>query len=75
MYGPHGTRQFALGDRARTKTTQRTGTITAVHVDGVGHVQYHVAYDHAPQDAFVPPPAATGSDVPAELLEPVDEGL
>ena len=70
MRGPHMMRQFKLGDRARTRTTQRTGTITSVATDSAGHARYHVAYDRAPQDAFLPATAAAGTDVPAELLEP-----
>ena len=64
-----------IGDRARAKTTRRTGTVVGVTTDGGGHQQVSLSYDEAPQDHFLPTTAKEGTQVPAELIEPVEAGL
>jgi len=64
-----------VGDRARAKTTHRTGTVVDVTTDSGGHEQFNLSYDEAPQDHFLATAAKEGTQVPADLLEPVEEGL
>jgi hypothetical protein len=71
------TRQQPLkvGDRARAKTTHRTGTVVDVTTDGGGHQQYDLSYDEGLQDHFLTTAGKDGTQVPADLIEPVEEGL
>jgi len=57
------------GDRARDKTTRRTGTIDGVEDVG-GRPQYALSYDEAPQDGFLTTPSKDGAQLPSELIEP-----
>ncbi len=61
-----------VGDRVRAKTTARTGEVTHVKQDG-DHQQLTVSYDHQPQDEYLTTPAREGTELPRELVVPVDD--
>jgi hypothetical protein len=58
-----------VGDRARARTTLRTGRIDRIStIDGRRH--YTLSYDEAPQDRFLATSARHGGEFPRELIEP-----
>jgi hypothetical protein len=71
MAKPHSQRPLQVGDRARSKTTRRIGTVANMTTDAGGHQQYSLSYDELPQDQFLTTAAKEGADVPAALIEPV----
>jgi len=57
-----------IGDRARSKTSRRVGTITGMpRVNG--HRAYNLAYDELPQDRYIGTSARLGTQLPRELIE------
>jgi hypothetical protein len=62
-------KKLQAGDRVIDKLNRRTGTIDQV-VEAVGSRELGVAYDAAPQDAFLGTPATHGAQRPESLFEP-----
>jgi hypothetical protein len=62
-------RPLKVGDRARARTTLRTGRIERI-TRAPGHNRYVLSYDEAPQDRYLATSAKYGAELPRELIEP-----